>query len=592
MEELKTTALKKPTYLLRPNKNNNTYMNFTTNQPKKFISLTNIHKIAQKQHDLKTIKSQLTESTSIQFPLTNNTGDKGDKGLIFNKHGNEKEKEIPPQTIINNNNNNFFNIYDKPNTNFILDLDQKTQRGTIEQKFYPYPKKENIISPPINENSNDNLNHNINSAMKFTSKPNTFKSLDNLHKETKNQYNFKKKQNKMYPRQTNNLITDSSSTSLKLETNHITGNAILNNFENINTRNIHQFSTTITQQNSLFEISEKIKPTTNFVLDLDQEMQRGEEENNDDLKPYSKQQISEWIDYLKLNLNTIINTYQPTFINGSSTGFGDFIRGNFFLMQFCDQLNIAYGVVINHPISSLLQQFKDIPLLPTHISNSIEQNKTTNFNADIETHNIINLKPYSDMRFYDDFIYYLKHTTIYNRNCFINTIAMPNNVISQKHKDAMKNILEPNEALTQYIDETLTQLTLYKNKYDIIHVRFGDQYLIHHQTLINVKQFKTIVDYLNDYDVNKKYILLSDNEDIKKALAQRFPFIQILTNKIGHIGVNFSDVQQLRDTMLEFYLISHAANITAYSTYAHGSGFSKWCAETYSIPYVCKYLPV
>ena len=169
---------------------------------------------------------------------------------------------------------------------------------------------------------------------------------------------------------------------------------------------------------------------------------------------------------------------------------------------------------------------------------------------------------------------------------------MPNNVISQKHKDAMKNILEPNEALTQYIDETLTQLTLYKNKYDIIHVRFGDQYLIHHQTLINVKQFKTIVDYLNDYDVNKKYILLSDNEDIKKALAQRFPFIQILTNKIGHIGVNFSDVQQLRDTMLEFYLISHAANITAYSTYAHGSGFSKWCAETYSIPYVCKYLPV
>ena len=49
-------------------------------------------------------------------------------------------------------------------------------------------------------------------------------------------------------------------------------------------------------------------------------------------------------------------------------------------------------------------------------------------------------------------------------------------------------------------------------------------------------------------------------------------------------------LKKLENTMLDFYLISKSKNVMSYSVYEHGSGFSKWCAFTYDIPYYCKYV--
>ena len=49
------------------------------------------------------------------------------------------------------------------------------------------------------------------------------------------------------------------------------------------------------------------------------------------------------------------------------------------------------------------------------------------------------------------------------------------------------------------------------------------------------------------------------------------------------------ETSQLR-LMIDFYLLSLSREIFAFSAYKHGSGFSYWCAKTYDIPYVCKYI--
>jgi hypothetical protein len=42
--------------------------------------------------------------------------------------------------------------------------------------------------------------------------------------------------------------------------------------------------------------------------------------------------------------------------------------------------------------------------------------------------------------------------------------------------------------------------------------------------------------------------------------------------------------------MIDFNMFSHATSVIAFSVYKHGTGFSKWAAETYSVPYICRFL--
>ena len=96
------------------------------------------------------------------------------------------------------------------------------------------------------------------------------------------------------------------------------------------------------------------------------------------------------------------------------------------------------------------------------------------------------------------------------------------------------------------------------------------------------------IDYL---DSTNKILLVSDNMIIKNILTRKYPHIKTHFNEITHTGEGIQlDTNKLKNTMLDFYLLSRAKNVHAFSVYKHGSGFSKWAAETYSIPYICRFL--
>ena len=126
----------------------------------------------------------------------------------------------------------------------------------------------------------------------------------------------------------------------------------------------------------------------------------------------------------------------------------------------------------------------------------------------------------------------------------------------------------------------------------VIHVRSGDKFLNNGQTDFNaqyIAQLTKEIFYTIKQKPNASYLVLTDNTEIKHIIVKSFPSVKILFNKITHLGQGV--VQQdepIKNTLLEFYLMSQAASIVSFSSYEHGSGFSQWCAKTYNIPYVCK----
>jgi hypothetical protein len=85
--------------------------------------------------------------------------------------------------------------------------------------------------------------------------------------------------------------------------------------------------------------------------------------------------------------------------------------------------------------------------------------------------------------------------------------------------------------------------------------------------------------------------VISDNNEIKLLLNDEFPNIKFLVYNITHLGEGVRlENEKVKNTMIDFYLMSKSSAIYSLTSYPHGSGFSYWCAKIYGIPYKCKYI--
>ena len=91
--------------------------------------------------------------------------------------------------------------------------------------------------------------------------------------------------------------------------------------------------------------------------------------------------------------------------------------------------------------------------------------------------------------------------------------------------------------------------------------------------------------------MENNYLLIADSNDVKKIVENYFPNFKILMNPITHFGEGVVlEEEKVKNTLIDFYLLSRSKSIFSYSAYKHGSGFSYLCAKTFNIPYVCKYI--
>ena len=145
-----------------------------------------------------------------------------------------------------------------------------------------------------------------------------------------------------------------------------------------------------------------------------------------------------------------------------------------------------------------------------------------------------------------------------------------------------------------YINQTLDYFNLKENNYIVIQIRSGDAYLKgDNNSIFKSQYFNKILTLINTISSSNhnEVLLIADNNEIKYLLRSLFPFFKMSFKNITHIGESFIlEEDKLKNTLLDFYLMSKSSYIYSLTSYSHGSGFSYWCSKMYNIPYNCFYI--
>jgi hypothetical protein len=280
-------------------------------------------------------------------------------------------------------------------------------------------------------------------------------------------------------------------------------------------------------------------------------------------------------------LKKIVNVYQLKYTNGPAQGLGDYIRGCFCLMQISSLLGLEFDMdLTNHPMAKYLMQN----------DNSVKYNANYETIAKYENINYIpiNSRVFTkdSIRFFSEFISKLNSLDCENFFTFCNSLPMFDNY-QQIGRNFVRSKLVPNELMQQDIKLSLINLGLVSRQFAVIHIRSGDKYMLKNNQL-NPFVIKKISGILaKNMKLGTKYLILSDNNQIKLLLKRIFPQVIIQMTNIVHLGesVDPSD-QGVMETLLDFFIMSNAFQIISFSPYNWGSGFSQWCATLHNIPYI------
>jgi len=307
----------------------------------------------------------------------------------------------------------------------------------------------------------------------------------------------------------------------------------------------------------------------------------------------------------KKNIRKIFHVYQEKYADNSyPTGFGDFIRSCFFIIQFCSKYGFQYEIIINHPIAQFLNKFS----LHDSISCSTLNNKVIMFSQTNWAESVFDNQNYIE-RFllvkqkFNLFIDYLCSLPVINNSVFTYNILFPYYEISLEDCDKMCSLFEPSREIIEKTDEHLSNLKLIKKQFIVLHIRSGDSYLKNNNKIFDSLYLETIKNEIIEIifkaklsmvdNKNVDILLIADNNEIKLLLNDEFPNIKFLVYNITHIGEGVDlETEKVKNTMIDFYLMSYASAIYSLTAYPHGSGFSYWCSKMYGIPYKCKYINI
>ena len=284
--------------------------------------------------------------------------------------------------------------------------------------------------------------------------------------------------------------------------------------------------------------------------------------------------------YNNTMLQKIVNVYQVQFIDFKAPGFGDYLRGCFTMMQIIDTLNECCNTNVtfdmdlsNHPMSQVI--------LTEGRNPAVNYDALGNFHIDV----LEVKKEESDIAFQHilgqtvDYMNKLHQRTFYTFCC---KFAIYKEFLPH-HKELVKSKLIPTEAMDSYIACVKESMGILDNNYSVIHVRCGDESSFPHSFSRQIDgNFIEKVKKLIAANVpSGKHILITNNDTLRRGLN-----IPSWNPRICHTGQDSKQsFESIRDTMTDFFIMSAARRIVAFSPYHHGTGFSMECAKVYDIPY-------
>jgi hypothetical protein len=290
--------------------------------------------------------------------------------------------------------------------------------------------------------------------------------------------------------------------------------------------------------------------------------------------------------YSNTTLKKVVNVYQTQFVDFKASGFGDYLRGSFMMLQLLRTLEKYTGVHVdfdmdlrNHPMSkflicdSTLETPTDYTKLGNFHIDSLLVNQDEN---DIAYQHIVR----EVVRYFNK----IQQPTFFAYCC--KDIVYTEMLDSEKA--FIRSRIQPTSEMETYITDSLTRLGV-TGAYTTLHVRLNDAVCFPHavgssQSTLNTTLMEDLVASVRSkVQEGKTYVLVSSSTAVKDALTGGN--ILSLPTAICHIGQNQEPTdEQLKDTLLDFYLMSRSQEILAFSTYER-TGFSLECANIYGSPY-------
>jgi hypothetical protein len=279
-------------------------------------------------------------------------------------------------------------------------------------------------------------------------------------------------------------------------------------------------------------------------------------------------------------LKKITNVYQLNYLNNiKPTGFGDYIKSCFFLIQLCNVLNLEFDMNFeNHPISKCLknnnQDDVDIDFSIVEYPFWAEHN-------------------YIDKHGLDLFIEKLNKIQTSNYNLFTN--GWPILPIRQQGVYIIREKIVPNELLSQNISEFMNSLNLLYKNFITIHIRIPDE-IFNEKTMDSIKMSKliNILKNVSIYTANVTKCLILTNNSYLKYYIKNINLKNICFKMIEsvHLGATekVSNVENMDnavlDTMTDFFVMASSKMIISISSYGWGSCFSDMSSQLYNVPII------
>lgn len=237
-------------------------------------------------------------------------------------------------------------------------------------------------------------------------------------------------------------------------------------------------------------------------------------------------------------------------------GLGDVVRGTMSMFQLSKKYNFRLIVDIQlHPISKFLK-FNN-----SEYSDLIKKNKDNiPFFYPEEIENFVKNDP-REVNF------------LFTNNHLIEPV-------SKECKDFIKNILLPNDEFANYIQNFLKYEKI-NMSYNILHFRLGDALLVRNDNLQDCN-FQSFIDLMNKYKEDQD-ILISDSEQFKQHIKTQGYNVKYFNTKAAHLGYE-EHGNNIRDTLMEFFITTKAKKIKTFSVYSHLSGFVNIIHQVYDVP--------
>lgn len=177
---------------------------------------------------------------------------------------------------------------------------------------------------------------------------------------------------------------------------------------------------------------------------------------------------------------------------------------------------------------------------------------------------------------------YLRTKFQYNNSAIISTnMSMSNGTlydanVPEEISNYVRKLLKPSAEMNEYINQCKSTIP---EKYNIIHYRLGDRAILElKDTSYLEKWYQHLRKHYQPNDV-----LFTDSPEARAFVAKRDPTIITFKHSIGHVGYEKNDIK-VKNTLVEFFIMSGAQKIKSFTTYCWISGFPRAVHHTFNVP--------